>query len=302
MINKRFDHRLVLSLALPMILSNISTPLLGLVDTAVLGHLDSERFLSAVALGGVIFSFIFWGFGFLRMGTTGLTAQAFGNDDKAEVNAILIRALLLVLLISAVILLLQQPIAQLSFYWLKSSAGVEQLALQYFEIRIYSTPATLGLYALMGWFLGQQNVRVPLLVVLITNISNIGLDLLFVYRFNMQLQGVALASVIAEYIGFIIAILIAIQVMRKNLLFWHQKQWANIHKFKAMCIINSHIFIRTWCLIFTFAFFTAQSAKMGDLVLAVNALLLNFQSFMAYALDGFRAENYANRHVFRRED
>ena len=287
MINKRFDHRLVLALALPMILSNISTPLLGLVDTAVLGHLDSEQFLAAVALGGVIFSFIFWGFGFLRMGTTGLTAQAFGEENKTEVNAVLMRALLLVLIISCFIFLFKQTIEQISFYWLKSSAGVEELALRYFEIRILSAPATLSLYALLGWFLGQLNVRVPLLVVLATNISNIVLDVLFVYQYNMQLEGVALASVIAEYIGFTVALLIAIRMMRKNSSPLHSKQWVNISKFKAMLLINSHIFVRTWCVIFTFAFFTAQSARMGDLVLAVNAVLLNFQSFMAYALDGF---------------
>ena len=287
MINKRFNHRQVLALALPMILSNISTPLLGLVDTAVLGHLDSEQFLAAVALGGVIFSFIFWGFGFLRMGTTGLTAQAFGEDNKTEVNAVLMRALLLVLIISCFIFLFKQTIEQISFYWLKSSAGVEELALRYFEIRILSAPATLSLYALLGWFLGQLNVRVPLLVVLATNISNIVLDVLFVYQYNMQLEGVALASVIAEYIGFTVALLIAIRMMRKNSSPLHSKQWVNISKFKAMLLINSHIFVRTWCVIFTFAFFTAQSARMGDLVLAVNAVLLNFQSFMAYALDGF---------------
>ena len=129
-----------------MILSNISTPLLGLVDTAVIGHLDSEQFLGAVALGGLIFSFIFWGFGFLRMGTTGLTAQAFGEDNKQEINAILIRAVVLALFISSLLLLLHRQIAFVSLWLLQSSLVVEQLALQYFEIRIWSTLATLCLY------------------------------------------------------------------------------------------------------------------------------------------------------------
>lgn len=287
MINKRFSHRQVLALALPMILSNISTPLLGLVDTAVLGHLDSEQFLAAVALGGVIFSFIFWGFGFLRMGTTGLTAQAFGEEDKSELNAVLMRALVLALVICGLIFLFKQEIGQVSFYLLQSSAGVEALALRYFQIRIWSAPATLGMYVLLGWFIGQLNVKVPLLVVLITNISNIILDVLLVYQFNMLLEGVALASVISEYIGFTVALLIAIRQLRKNSSLWLNGQWLDIAKFKAMLVVNSHIFIRTWCLISVFAFFTVQSAKMGDLVLAVNAVLLNFQSFMAYALDGF---------------
>ena len=270
-----------------MIITNISTPLLGLVDTAVLGHLDSEMFIGAVALGGLIFNFIFWGFGFLRMGTTGLTAQAFGKNENEEINAVLIRASALALLISCLILLFQQSISSVSFWLLQSSHEIEILALQYFEIRIWSTPATLTLYVLMGWFLGQQNVRIPLLVVLITNISNIFLDLLFVNHFNMKVDGVALASVIAEYTGLLISLPIALRIILKQKSFWNWRYLFNYRKFKAMLLINSHIFVRTWCLIFTFAFFTAQGAKISDVVLAANAVLLNFQTFMAYALDGF---------------
>jgi MATE family multidrug resistance protein len=285
--NKRFNHRLVLNLAFPMILSNISTPLLGLVDTMVLGHLDSAQFLAAVALGGVIFSFIFWGFGFLRMGTTGLTAQAFGKDDKQEVNAVLARALSLALAISCALVLMNKPIASLSFSLLQSSVIVEQFALQYFEIRILSAPATLCSYVLMGWFLGRQNVKVPLLVVVATNSINVFFDLLFVYLLNMQVNGVALATVIAEYTGLAIGLIIALRMVRKNKLFWRWRDLADFSRFKAMLMINSHIFIRTWCVIFAFAFFTAQASKMGDVILAANTVLLNFQTFMAYALDGF---------------
>lgn len=270
-----------------MILSNISTPLLGLVDTAVLGHLDSEQFLAAVALAGLIFSFIFWGFGFLRMGTTGLTALAFGENDRQEINSVVIRAVILALIIACWVLLLHPLIARFSFYLLQSSQGVEHLALQYFEIRIWSTPATLCSYALLGWFLGLQNVRIPLLLVLITNISNISLNLLFVYYFNMQIKGVALASVIAEYLGLTVALILAFRALQKHKTFFSWKQIASFSKIKAMMLINSHIFVRTWCLIFAFAFFTAQSAGMGDVILAANAVLLNFQNFMAYALDGF---------------
>lgn len=270
-----------------MILSNISTPLLGLVDTAVLGHLDSERYLAAVALGGLIFSFIFWGFGFLRMGTTGLTAQAIGQNNRLEVNAVVLRALSLALIIAAFVLLLQNWIEQFGFWLIEGNPQVEGFARQYFAIRIWSTPATLSLYVLLGWFLGQQRVKIPLLVVLITNLTNIGLDVLFVYHFNMQVAGVALASLIAEYTGLIVALLIAGRALIREKT---RSSWRDIFclsKFKAMLLINSHIFIRTWCLIFSFAFFTYQGAKMGDLVLAANTLLLNFQSFMAYALDGF---------------
>lgn len=287
MVNKRFNHRLVLSLALPMILSNISTPLLGLVDTAVLGHLDSAQFLAAVALSGVVFSFIFWGFGFLRMGTTGLTAQAYGKDDRQEVIAVLARALSLALVISCVLLLMHKSIASLSFSLLQSSVIVEQFALQYFETRIMSAPATLCSYVLMGWFLGRQNVKVPLLVVLTTNFINIALDFLFVYHLKMQVEGVALATVIAEYSGLAVGLIAALRVTQKNKLLWRWSDLVKMNQFKAMLMINSHIFVRTWCVIFAFAFFTAQAAKMGTVILAVNTVLLNFQTFMAYALDGF---------------
>lgn len=270
-----------------MILTNISTPLLGFVDTAVLGHLDSENFLAAVALGGLIFSFIFWGFGFLRMGTTGLTAHAYGENNREESNAILMRALLLALVIASVILFLSQSIASISFWVIQSTFVVEQFAEQYFQIRIWSTPATLCSYVLMGWFLGQQNVRVPLLVMLVTNISNILLDLLFVIQLDMHVDGVALATVIAEYIGLLVAIFATLRILLAKKSVWHWKNIITIAKFKAMFLINFNIFVRTWCLIFTFAFFTVQSAKMGVVILAANTVLLNFQTFMSYALDGF---------------
>lgn len=270
-----------------MILASISTPLLGLVDTVVLGHLDSAQFLAAVALGGLVFSFIFWGFGFLRMGTTGLTAHAFGENNKEQINAVLLRALILALIISSLLLMAHQQIAQFSFWLLQSSSVVEHLALQYFNIRIWSAPATLSSYVLLGWFLGRQNVKIPLLIVLITNITNICLDIVFVYHLNMQVQGVALASVIAEYCGFFIGLILAFRAINRNKLYIQWRDIAQYKKFKALIIINSHIFVRTWCLIFAFAFFTAQGAKMGEVVLAANAVLLNFQTFMAYALDGF---------------
>ncbi len=270
-----------------MILSNISTPLLGLVDTAVLGHLDSELFLAAVALGGLIFSFIFWGFGFLRMGTTGLTAYAFGDDNKREINAVLGRGLMLAMIISGMLMLAQPLIATVSFKLLQSDVIIEQFALQYFEIRLLSAPATLGSYVLMGWFLGQQNVKVPLFIVVISNGINIALDLLFVYHLNMQVEGVALATVIAEYLGLMLGLVIALRMARKNAKAWLWADLVNIQKIKAMMLINSHVFVRTWCLIFAFAFFTTQAAKMGAVVLAANTVLLNFQAFMAYALDGF---------------
>lgn len=270
-----------------MIIANISTPLLGLVDTAVMGHLDSANYLAAIALASLIFSFLFWGFGFLRMGTSGLSAQAFGANDLLELKAVLLRAIILALGISLLILSLQQPISTLSFYLINSQSSIEALAQQYFYIRIWSTPATLCQYVILGWFLGRQNTRSPLLIVLTTNLCNIALDLLLVVHFNMYTEGVALASVIAEYLGLVVALLLLI----RNMPYCSQSlSWSavfQLDKIAAMLLINSHLFIRTLCLIFTFSFFTVQSERFGSVILAANAVLMNFQTFMAYALDGF---------------
>ncbi len=270
-----------------MMIANISTPILGLVDTAVMGHLNDASFLAAVATAGLIFNFLFWGFGFLRMGTSGLSAQAFGADDSIELKAVLFRALFIALSISLLILVCQQSIARLSFYLMNSQNELVPLAQQYFYIRIWSAPATLCQYVILGWFLGRQNTKSPLLIVLTTNLSNIALDVLFVVHFGMNIDGVALASVIAEFMGLGVGFLLLFKNMP---LCTDSLSWAKVFqldKIAAMFLINSHLFIRTLCLIFTFSFFTVEGAKFGSIILAANAVLMNFQTFMAYALDGF---------------
>jgi len=270
-----------------MIIANISTPLLGLVDTAVMGHLDNAQFLAAIAIATLIFGFLFWGFGFLRMGTTSLSSQAFGANNSLELKAILLRALLIACSLALGILLLQTPIATLCFYLIDSHKDLELLAQQYFFIRIWSAPATLCQYVILGWFLGCQNTKSPLAIIITTNLCNIGLDLLFVNYYAMNADGVALASVISEYTGLALAVLLLIKSIPPS----HQAlSWPlifQVDKIKAMLLINSHLFIRTLCLIFTFGFFTVQGEKLGSTILAANAILLNFQTFMAYALDGF---------------
>ena len=282
-----FNHRQVWQLALPMIIANISTPLLGLVDTAVMGHLDNAQFLAAVAIATLIFSFLFWSFGFLRMGTTSLSSQAFGANNPLELKAILLRAIFIAGSLALGILLLQKPIATLCFYLIDSHKDLEFLAQQYFFIRIWSAPATLCQYVILGWFLGCQNTQSPLAIIITTNLCNISLDLLLVNYYGMNADGVALASVISEYIGLALAVLLLVKHMpnSQKSLSWSFLFQAD--KIKAMLLINSHLFIRTLCLIFTFGFFTVQGEKLGSTILAANAILLNFQTFMAYALDGF---------------
>ncbi len=277
-------HRRLWALAGPMILSNISVPLLGLVDTAVVGHLDSPRYLAAVALGAMIFSFLFWGFGFLRMGTTGLVAQAHGAHDHEALRLWLGRGLLLAGLIGSALLLLQGPIGRVAISLSGAEGVLAPLTGDYFGVRIWSAPAVLGHYVLLGTFIGMQNSRAPLLLLLAVNGLNIALDLLFVLGLGWGVSGVALASTLAEWFG----LLLGLWLMRGCL--GGAWPWGDLlrgRELLRMLRLNLDIFIRTLCLIFAFAFFTRQGAAQGELVLAANAMLMNFQALTAYALDGF---------------
>ena len=207
-------RREVWRLAGPMILSNVTVPLLGLVDTAVMGHLPDPVYMGAVALGAMIFSFVFWGFGFLRMGTTGIVAQVFGSGDTDGLRATLAQALLLAGGLAVVLLGLQVPLSGLAFWLVQGSADVEALARVYFDIRIWGAPGTLINYVVIGWFLGLQNARIPLLIMVTTNVTNIGLDLLFVVGLGMTVEGVALASVIAEYTGTALGVFLVFRNLR----------------------------------------------------------------------------------------
>ncbi len=280
-------HRKVWNIAAPMILSNLTVPLLGMVDTAVVGHLAQPYYLGAVAVGSMIFGVVFWGFGFLRMGTTGLTAQALGALDYSEIRALLIRALLVALSFALLLLLLQAPIEALAFELMRPSEIVEQQARLYFDIRIFSAPATLCNYVLIGWFLGLQNARLPLLLLVTVNSINMLLDVLFVQGWGLAADGVAWASLIAEYCACALGFWLAKRQLQHYPAPWRRELIFDRLKFRAMLLLNQNIFIRTLCLMFSLAFFTAQGARMGDAILAANAVLFNFYTFMAYGLDGF---------------
>ena len=283
--HNNINHEVILKLAGPMILANISIPLLGMVDTAVIGHLDSAHYLGGVAVASLIFSFLFWGFGFLRMATTGLTAQAYGkNNDKLSLK-ILQHSLLLAVCIAIGILLLQSPISMIAFSIIDSSELIKKAALTYYEIRIWSAPAILINYAILGWLIGKGSTKHALYLVLSVTISNMILDLVFVNVFGMNVDGVALASVIAEYIGLFVGIKLLIQHGINRQLF---NQDQNTHLTEQNWFqLHGNIFIRSLCLIFSIAFFTAQGAKQGEIILAANAVLINFIVLMAFVLDGF---------------
>lgn len=269
-----------------MILSNVSVPLLGMVDTGVVGHLESPIYLGAVAIGSMIFSFLYMGMNFLRMGTTGIAAQSFGARDNDGLRVSLGQAVIVAFSIALLMLVSQWPIGQLAMHLVGAAPDVESNALEYFHIRIWSAPGTLANMALIGWFIGLQNARVPLLIFLTINISNIALDLLFVLGLGMKVDGVALASVIAEYSGFSVALYFAASELRRREGHWPVSKFVEWREYAAFFAINGNLFIRTMALIFTMAFVTAQGARMGEVILAANAILMNFQYLTAFGLDG----------------
>ena len=291
------------ALAWPIILSNITVPLLGLVDTAVVGHLPDPRYLAGVTLGATLFSFLYWGFGFLRMGTTGLVAQAMGRDAPSDVRNLLGQSLIIAVGIGVLLILLGSPLISLGLWLLDGSAEATPLAREYAEIRLWSAPAVLANYAILGWFLGQQNSRVTLMILLLTNGVNILLDVWFVVGLGMTSNGVALASVLADYSalafgGYLVMRQLGLlegHFQRQRLLAWSA--------YAALFNVNANLFVRTLGLLFAMAFFTAQGARQGDTVLAANAVLLQFIMLTSYALDGFAhaAESLVGRAYGRRD-
>ena len=296
-------NKKILHLAIPNIISNVSVPLLSMVDLMLMGHLESETYIGAVALGGMIFNFIFWGLGFLRMGTTGFTAQALGNRKLDEAVSVLVRAGGVAFLAAFVVILLQVPIGWLSFYLIQGSVEVEKIALSYFYIRIYAAPAALGLYALNGWFLGMQNAKAPMFISLLVNIANIGLNYWLVIRMGLKAEGVALGTVIAQYLGLLVGVLIFINRYRKLFKYFSLKNALQKSDLWQFFRVNNDIFIRTIALITTFSFFYAESAKFGNQMLAANSLLMQFLSLMAYGVDGFAfaAESLVGKAVGARD-
>ncbi len=258
-----------------------------MVDTAVVGHLENISYLGAIAIGSMIFNFIYLGLGFLRMGTTGLTAQAFGSKNNEETISILGRALIVSLASALLLIAFQYPISKAAFYLVDSTAEVEFFASEYFFIRIFAAPATLSLYAFHGWFLGMQNAKYPLYLSLLVNISNVAFNLFFIYSVGMKSDGVALGTVCAQYLGLITAVFLYLKKYSSYNQFIRFRKIMLAEKFKKFFSINFDIFVRTVSLILVMSFFTAKSAEMGETVLAANTILMQLWMLIAYGVDGF---------------
>ena len=280
-------HARIWALAWPMMLSNITVPLLGLVDTAVIGHLPSPHYLGAVAVGSMIFSILYWTFGFLRMGTTGMVAQACGRRDGAANRTLLAQSLLLASLIGVVLILLRLPLTELALRLMEPQPDVLAEAHDYTAIRAFGAPAALCNYALLGWFVGNQNTRIPLILLTVGNSLNMLLDLLFVFGFGMHAGGVALASVIAEWSSLALGLWFCRRLLAGMPGQFQIDSLRRLQAYSALLRVNRYLFVRTITLLFTFAFFTAQGTRQGTDILSANAVLLNFLMLISNALDGF---------------
>lgn len=281
-------NKQVLRLALPNIVSNIAVPLAGMIDLALMGYLDGAvDYVAAISLGGMIFSFIYATFIFLRMTTTGFTAQAYGRRDFDGCSEILMRSLSLALLAALALLALQAPLEKLAFLVLKTEPEIAALTREYFYIRIWAAPATIGLYSLLGWFIGMQNAKTPMVIAVAVNVLNLCFSAVFILVLGMTSEGVALGTVLAQYCGLILAVytlLTRYGHCLKNI------ERAKVFRFREMFDffnVSKDVLIRTLCLVGVFTFFTSESAATGKHILAVNNLLLQFLVFYAYLIDGF---------------
>lgn len=305
-------NKRILSLALPNIITNITVPLLGMVDMAIVGHLSAAH-IGAIAIGTQIFNLIYWNFGFLRMGTSGFTAQAYGAQNFDEAVRIFARAITIAVSVALLLLLLQWPISQLSLQIFKGSPQVLQLALTYFSVRIWAAPATLGLYAVKGWFIGMQNSKLPMWIAIFLNIVNIVCSLIFVLVLHWDIRGVALGTVIAQYSGLIVGLFflvkkyghlfrnyqnstkLAIRDLLIDALHWNEM--------KRFFRVNGDIFLRTICLAAVFTFITAASSRISPEVLAIDAILMQFFTLFSYIMDGFAyaGESLVGRYIGARD-
>lgn len=299
MIQLNNGNKKILQIAIPSIVSNITVPLLGLIDVTIVGHLGSAAYIGAIAVGGMLFNIIYWIFGFLRMGTSGMTSQAYGRHDLNEVTRLLLRSVGVGLFIAFTLLALQYPIERTAFTFIQTTEEVEHLASLYFYICIWGAPAVLGLYSFAGWYIGMQNSRFPMYIAITQNIVNIAVSLLLVYGLGMKIEGVAIGTLTAQYAGLVMAYLLWLRyysTLRKRI------EWHSFFDKQAMYRffqVNRDIFFRTICLVAVTVFFTSAGAAQGEVVLAVNTLLMQLFTLFSYIMDGFAyaGEALAGRYI-----
>ncbi|OED39782.1 hypothetical protein AB833_14320 [Chromatiales bacterium (ex Bugula neritina AB1)] len=280
-------HKRVWLLAVPIILSNITVPLVGAVDTAIVGHLDEVELIGAVALGASIFSLVFWTFGFLRMGTSGMVAQASGAGDTSAIGSTVLRSLLLACILGVAVIALQLPLLSVCLQVFDGSARLDALTAQYYNIRIWSAPATFANYVVLGTLIGLQRTSAVFVFQLFLNLLNIALDLLFVPVLNWGISGVAAASVISEYAALIFSLFLIRSTLHEAVKDFRPQTLLRRYELRKLINLNTNIFVRTLLLVLSFFYFNSASTRLGATTLAANAILMQILHICAYALDGF---------------
>ena len=289
-------HKEILSLAIPSIVTNITVPLLGLVDVAIVGHMGDASYIGAIAVGSMMMNVICWLFGFLRMGTSGMTSQAYGRGDSKEAATILFQAIALGAAIGIVFVLFQPLLLRLFLFFMRTSDEIRAFASVYFHVCVFGLPAALVMYGLTGWFIGMQDTRTPMTVSIFQNIVNIMTSLLLVYVFGMKVEGVALGTLTAQYSG----LLLALYILRRKYASHYQLLFSQFtlkpvvyssfsykHTLNRFFRVNRDIFLRTLFLVAVNAAFTSVGSRQGDVILAVNTLLFQFFTLYSYIMDGF---------------
>ncbi len=300
--NFHIMNREILRLAIPNIISNITIPLLGMADVAIAGHAGSDADIGAIGVGTTIFNLIYWNCAFLRMGTSGITAQAFGAKNHNECADILIRSVFVSVLIAALLLFLQRPIGRLSLRLMQCSETVHRLAAEYFFARIWAAPASVSLFAIQGWFIGMQDSKSPMLVAILSNIVNIIFSVLFVFHFDMGIAGVAWGTVVAQYTGLVASWIIWAIKYGEYARYADWRRSMRIAPLLRFFHINKDVFLRTACIVAAYTFFTSASSRFGDTILATNTLLMNLFTLFSYMSDGmaYAAESLSGRFVGER--
>ncbi|MDE6099746.1 MAG: MATE family efflux transporter, partial [Paramuribaculum sp.] len=289
--------RSIAALSLPAVVTNITTPLLALCDVAIVGHMGSAVFIAAIAVGGTMFNMLYWLCGFLRMGSSGTTAQAFGAGNLTAVHAVVKRAMAIAFIIAMAFISLSKPIGRMLLDFIDAEPAAREMALEYFSICIWGAPAVLGTFVLTGWFIGLQNSRTPMWISIFINIFNIAVSLTLVYGAGMKISGVAFGTLSAQWGGFIMGSATAIRkygmvsISLKKLLDWNE--------LNSFLRINSDIFLRTLCLVAVTLWFTRTGAMQGTVMLAVNTLLMQMFTIFSYMMDGiaFAGEALCGRYI-----
>lgn len=280
-------NRDILKLAIPNMISNIVIPMLGMIDTAIAGRIGEDVNIAALSIGTTIFNFIYWNCAFLRMGTSGITAQAYGAGNMKECANMLIRALWLAIVLSCLLLIFQKPLGNFSLYVLQGSETVQRLAGEYFFARIWAVPASISLFAIQGWFIGMQDAKTPMMIAILSVFMNAIFSLLFVFYFNMGIAGIAWGTVVAQYTGLIVSCLLWFIKYRGFMQYFDIRESLRFKPVAHFLHVNKDIFLRTACVVAVYTFFTAASARFGDTILTTNTLLMQLFTLFSYMSDGF---------------